>query len=139
MRLAQLHIFLLYQVLVTGRHFANHCLGLLIPVGVEAIFFSPLIFFCLQMGGASSYNTQFLSHPGPRGPPGMASSGMVGSRPPSMGGMYGSQGQRMPQHNVYPGGQQGPPVRHQQGLKRPYTSEVSIPDVLLYIRRQTRR
>ncbi|XP_026130091.1 zinc finger MIZ domain-containing protein 2-like isoform X1 [Carassius auratus] len=74
------------------------------------------------MGGASSYNTQFLSHSGPRGPPGMAPSGMVGSRPPSMGPMYAQQGQRMPQHPGYPGGQQGPP-RHQQGLKRPYNSD----------------
>lgn len=80
--------------------------------------------FALQMGGASSYNTQFLSHSGPRGPPGMAPSGMVGSRPPSMGPMYPQQGQRLPQHPVYPGGQQGPP-RHQQGLKRPYNSDVS--------------
>lgn len=76
------------------------------------------------MGGASSYNTQFMPHPGPRGPPGMASSGMVGSRPPSMAGMYGSQGQRMPQHSGYPAGQQGPPPRLQQGMKRPYNSEV---------------
>lgn len=80
--------------------------------------------FSLQMGGASSYNTQFLSHSGPRGPPGMAPSGMVGSRPPSMGPMYPQQGQRLPQHPVYPGGQQGPP-RHQQSLKRPYNSDVS--------------
>uniref|UniRef100_A0A8B9KV86 Zinc finger, MIZ-type containing 2 n=1 Tax=Astyanax mexicanus TaxID=7994 RepID=A0A8B9KV86_ASTMX len=78
---------------------------------------------CLFMGGASSYNTQFLSHSGPRGPPAMAPSGMVGSRPPSMGPMYASQGQRLPQHSGYPGGQQGPPPRHQQGLKRPYNSE----------------
>lgn len=84
-----------------------------------------LLLFAVQMGGASSYNTQFMPHPGPRGPPGMASSGMVSSRPPSMGAMYGSQGQRMPQHSGYPGGQQGPPPRHQQGLKRPYNSEVS--------------
>lgn len=77
------------------------------------------------MGGASSYNTQFLSHTGPRGPPGMAPSGMVGSRPPSMAPMYATQGQRLSQHSGYPGGQQGPPVRHQQGLKRPYNSEVS--------------
>ncbi|KAG9332037.1 hypothetical protein JZ751_016224, partial [Albula glossodonta] len=31
-------------------------------------------------------------------------------------------GQRMPQHQGYPGGQQGPP-RSQQGLKRPYNAE----------------
>ncbi|KAL2099794.1 hypothetical protein ACEWY4_004188 [Coilia grayii] len=75
------------------------------------------------MGGASSYNTQFLSHSGPRGPPGMGPGGMVGARPPSMGPMYGpAQGQRMPQHPGYPSAQQGPP-RHQQGLKRPYSSD----------------
>ncbi|XP_076140152.1 zinc finger MIZ domain-containing protein 2 isoform X2 [Alosa pseudoharengus] len=80
------------------------------------------------MGGASSYNTQFLSHSGPRGPPGMGPGGMgpggmVGARgPPSMGPMYGpAQGQRMPQHPGY-AGQPGPP-RHQQGLKRPYNSD----------------
>lgn len=85
-------------------------------------------------GGPSSYSTQFLSHPGPqqggpRGPPGMSPSGMVQSRPgqhPSMGGMgYPShpsqgQGQRMSQqHPGYPAGQQ-------QGLKRPYQSEVHL-------------
>lgn len=101
--------------------------GLLGLMGVGSFFVVLLLFFffVLQMGGASSYNTQFMPHPGPRGPPGMASSTMVGSRPPTMGGMYGSQGQRMPQHSGYPGGQQGPPPRHQQGLKRPYNSEVS--------------
>ncbi|XP_067114718.1 zinc finger MIZ domain-containing protein 2 isoform X1 [Osmerus mordax] len=74
-----------------------------------------------QMGGASSYSNQFLSHPGPRGPSGMAASGMVASRPgppTSMGGIYPthpSQAPRMPQHGGYPGGP--------QGLKRPYNSE----------------
>uniref|UniRef100_A0A1A8F6R6 Zinc finger, MIZ-type containing 2 n=2 Tax=Nothobranchius korthausae TaxID=1143690 RepID=A0A1A8F6R6_9TELE len=74
-----------------------------------------------QMGGASSYGTQFLSHSGPRGPPGMNPGGMVPSRPgppPSTGGLYSShpaQAQRMPQHGGYPGGQ--------QGLKRPFHSE----------------
>ncbi|KAM4634984.1 zinc finger MIZ domain-containing protein 2 isoform 3-T3 [Polymixia lowei] len=74
-----------------------------------------------QMGGASSYNTQFLSHSGPRGPPGMNPGGMVPSRPGpphSTGGLYPShpgQTQRMPQHGGYPGGQ--------QGLKRPFHSE----------------
>ncbi|KAM3873719.1 zinc finger MIZ domain-containing protein 2-like [Diretmus argenteus] len=71
-----------------------------------------------QMGGTSSYSTQFLSHP--RGPPGMSPGGMVPSRPgppPSIGGMYPShpaQAQRMPQHGGYPG---------QQGHKRPFHSE----------------
>ncbi|XP_065821371.1 zinc finger MIZ domain-containing protein 2 isoform X1 [Labrus bergylta] len=70
-----------------------------------------------QMGGASSYSTQFLSHSGPRGPPGMVSSRT--GPPPSSGGMYPShpaQGQKMPQHGGgYPGGH--------QGLKRPFHSE----------------
>ncbi|KAI1900923.1 hypothetical protein AGOR_G00054830 [Albula goreensis] len=75
-----------------------------------------------QMGGASSYNSQFMPQSGPRGPPGMAPTGMVPSRPPSMGPMYSTQGQRMPQHAGYAGGHQGPP-RPQQGLKRSYNSE----------------
>ncbi|XP_015221294.1 zinc finger MIZ domain-containing protein 2 isoform X2 [Lepisosteus oculatus] len=74
------------------------------------------------MGGASSYNSQFLPHSGPRGPPGMTATGMGPSRPPSMAPLYNSQGQRLPQHPGYPGGPQGPP-RPQQGLKRPYNSE----------------
>lgn len=121
----------LCPVHVSGRQISSHCFKPARSDGrrgffvVLLLFFSFSFFFALQMGGASSYNTQFMPHPGPRGPPGMASSGMVGSRPPSMGGMYSSQGQRMPQHSGYPGGQQGPPPRHQQGLKRPYNSEVS--------------
>ncbi|KAJ8379264.1 hypothetical protein SKAU_G00000420 [Synaphobranchus kaupii] len=75
-----------------------------------------------QMGGASSYNSQFMPQSGPRGPPGMAPTGMVPSRPPSMGPMYTTQGQRLPQHPGYPVGHQGPP-RPQQGLKRSYNSE----------------
>uniref|UniRef100_A0A4W5KWZ0 Zinc finger MIZ-type containing 2 n=1 Tax=Hucho hucho TaxID=62062 RepID=A0A4W5KWZ0_9TELE len=75
-----------------------------------------------QMGG-TGYNTQFMQHPGPRGPPGMSLAGMGPARPPSMGPMYGApQGQRMPQHPGYPGAQHGPP-RPQQGLKRPYNAE----------------
>lgn len=54
----------------------------------------------------------------------MAASGMGPARPSSMGPMYVAQGQRLPQHPGYHGGQQGPP-RPQQGLKRPYGSEVS--------------
>ncbi|KAI3362465.1 hypothetical protein L3Q82_012756 [Scortum barcoo] len=68
------------------------------------------------MGGASSYSTQFLSHSGPRGPPGMVSSRP--GPPPSTGGLYPShpaQAQKMPPHGGYPGGQ--------QGLKRPFHSE----------------
>ncbi|TRY65964.1 hypothetical protein DNTS_034102 [Danionella cerebrum] len=75
------------------------------------------------MGGGSSYNPQFVSHPGPRGAPGLSPGAMGGSRTPSMGPMYGAQGQRAPpQHPGYPGGQPGP-VRNQQSLKRPYSSE----------------
>ncbi|KAG5834448.1 hypothetical protein ANANG_G00261620 [Anguilla anguilla] len=74
------------------------------------------------MGGASSYNSQFLPPSGPRGPSGMAPTNMVPSRAQSMGPMYSTQGQRLPQHQGYPGGQQGPP-RPQQGLKRPYNAE----------------
>uniref|UniRef100_A0A8C9ZQN1 Zinc finger MIZ-type containing 2 n=1 Tax=Sander lucioperca TaxID=283035 RepID=A0A8C9ZQN1_SANLU len=69
-----------------------------------------------QMGGASSYSTQFLSHAGPRGPPGMVSS-RPGPPPPG-GGLYPShpaQAQKMAQHGGYPG--------QQQGLKRPFHSE----------------
>uniref|UniRef100_A0A3P8ZS76 SP-RING-type domain-containing protein n=1 Tax=Esox lucius TaxID=8010 RepID=A0A3P8ZS76_ESOLU len=74
-----------------------------------------------QMGGAPGYNSQFMQHPGPRGPPGMSPAGMGPTRPPSMGQMYGApQGQRLPQHPGYPGAQQGHP-RPQQGLKRPYS------------------
>ncbi|XP_056874941.1 zinc finger MIZ domain-containing protein 2 isoform X1 [Takifugu flavidus] len=70
-----------------------------------------------QMGGASSYSTQFLSHSSPRGPP----PGMVSSRPglpPTSTGLYPShpaQTQKMSQHGGYPGGQ--------QGLKRSFHSE----------------
>ena len=82
--------------------------------------------------GGSAYNQQFMSHAGPRGPPGMSQGGMGPGQsraPPSMGQMYGPGGpaQRMAQHPNYgPGPQQGP-LRPQQGLKRPYNSEVSGP------------
>ncbi|KPP62200.1 zinc finger MIZ domain-containing protein 2-like [Scleropages formosus] len=75
-----------------------------------------------QMGAGSPYNSQFLPHSGPRGPPGMAPAGIGPARGPSMGPMYAAQGQRLPQQPGYPAGQQGPP-RPQQGLKRPYSSE----------------
>lgn len=86
-------------------------------------FLAVVLPFPSQMGGASSYSTQFLSHSGPRGPPGMNPGGMVPSRPgppPSAGSLYPShpaQTQKMGQHGGYPGGQ--------QGLKRPFHSEVS--------------
>uniref|UniRef100_A0A3Q3MSV4 Zinc finger MIZ domain-containing protein 2-like n=1 Tax=Mastacembelus armatus TaxID=205130 RepID=A0A3Q3MSV4_9TELE len=85
-----------------------------------------------QMGGPA-YNNQFMSHSGPRGPPGMAHGGMGPGPgptrgPPSMGPMYGPGAgpQRVPQHPNYgPGPQQGHP-RPPQGLKRPYNSEFAL-------------
>uniref|UniRef100_A0A8C5EZJ1 Zinc finger MIZ domain-containing protein 2-like n=1 Tax=Gouania willdenowi TaxID=441366 RepID=A0A8C5EZJ1_GOUWI len=79
-----------------------------------------------QMGGPSSYSTQFLAHSGPRGPPGMNPGGMnpggmVPPRPgppPSSAGLYPSHpvpSQRTPQHGGYPASQ--------QGVKRPFHSE----------------
>lgn len=90
--------------------------------------------FVCQMGGPA-YNNQFMAHSGPRGPPGMAPGGMGPGPgptrgPPSMGSMYGPGGgpQRVPQHPNYgPGPQQGH-LRPPQGLKRPYSSEVSLSD-----------
>uniref|UniRef100_A0AAQ4RUP2 SP-RING-type domain-containing protein n=1 Tax=Gasterosteus aculeatus aculeatus TaxID=481459 RepID=A0AAQ4RUP2_GASAC len=82
-----------------------------------------------QMGG-QAYNNQYMTHSGPRGPPGMATGGMgpgpgPNRGPPSMGPMYGPGGgpQRVPQHPGYgPGPQQGH-LRPPQGLKRHYSSE----------------
>uniref|UniRef100_A0A8D3B785 SP-RING-type domain-containing protein n=1 Tax=Scophthalmus maximus TaxID=52904 RepID=A0A8D3B785_SCOMX len=85
-----------------------------------------------QMGG-QAYNSQFMAHSGPRGPPGGMGPGGMGPGPgptrgpPSMGPMYGPGGgpQRVPQHPNYgPGPQQGH-LRPPQGLKRPYSSEVN--------------
>lgn len=86
--------------------------------------------------GGPAYNNQFMTHSGPRGPPGMAPGGMGPGPgptrgPPSMGPMYGPGGgpQRVPQHpqhpNYGPGPQQGH-LRAPQGLKRPYNSEVRV-------------
>ncbi|KAJ8286385.1 hypothetical protein GJAV_G00038690 [Gymnothorax javanicus] len=66
------------------------------------------------MGGASSYGSQFLPPSGPRGP-----AGMLSSRVPSM---YSTQGQRLPQHQGYTVGPQGP-QHSSQGLKRHYNAE----------------
>lgn len=72
-----------------------------------------------QMGGASSYSTQFLSHSGPRGSLGINPGGMGTTRHVhSPGSLYPShhpQVQKMPPHGSYSGGQ--------QGLKRPFQSE----------------
>lgn len=92
-----------------------------ISVLSKLLFFSTVVLALnLQMGGASSYSTQFLPHSGPRGPP----PGMVSSRaglPPTNAGLYPShpaQSQKMSQHGGYPGGQ--------QGLKRSFHSEVCM-------------
>ncbi|XP_077593077.1 zinc finger MIZ domain-containing protein 2 isoform X1 [Stigmatopora nigra] len=75
-----------------------------------------------QMGGASSYNPQFMSHAGTRGPPAMNQGSMVSGRPgatlPSGGGLY-------PPH---PGASQkmhggGGYSTATQGLKRTFHSE----------------
>ncbi|XP_043940162.1 zinc finger MIZ domain-containing protein 2 isoform X1 [Protopterus annectens] len=90
-----------------------------------------------QMGASQPYNSQFMSHSGPRGPPtmsggvtsagiggvmgpsGMSPMGMNSSRPPGINTIYGTQ--RMPQHG-YPGPPQAQQIpRH--GIKRPYGSE----------------
>jgi len=83
-----------------------------------------------QMGGPA-YNNQFMAHSGPRGPSGMAPGGMGPGPgptrgPPSMGPMYAAGGvpQRVPQHPNYGPGPQQAHLRPQQGLKRPYNSEV---------------
>ncbi|XP_054612532.1 zinc finger MIZ domain-containing protein 2-like isoform X3 [Dunckerocampus dactyliophorus] len=73
-----------------------------------------------QMGGASAYSTQFLSHSGPRGPPGMNPGGMIparpGPQPPSSGGLYPPHpGPTQKMHGGYPGAP--------QGLKRTFHSE----------------
>lgn len=96
--------------------------------GKDPVNFITFLFFFsfpFQLGGTSSYSTQFLSHAGPRGPPGMNPGGMISSRsglPPSTGGLYPSHPahiQRIPHQGGYPGGQ--------QGLKRPFHSEVCDP------------
>uniref|UniRef100_A0AAV2IS61 SP-RING-type domain-containing protein n=1 Tax=Knipowitschia caucasica TaxID=637954 RepID=A0AAV2IS61_KNICA len=68
-----------------------------------------------QMGGPS-YSTQFLSHSGPRGPPAMNPGGMGANRHGSLYPPHPSQMQKIPPHGNYSGGQ--------QGLKRPFHSEV---------------
>uniref|UniRef100_A0A3B4B6W7 SP-RING-type domain-containing protein n=1 Tax=Periophthalmus magnuspinnatus TaxID=409849 RepID=A0A3B4B6W7_9GOBI len=68
--------------------------------------------------GAPGYSPQFMS--GPRGP-GMGPG--PNRAPQSMGPMFGGGPQRLPQHPNY-GPQQGAHLRQQQGLKRPYNSEV---------------
>lgn len=81
--------------------------------------------------GGPAYNNQFISHSGPRGPPGMAPGGMgpgpgPNRGPPSMGPMYGPTGgpQRVPQHPNYGPSPQQAHMRPPQGIKRPYNSEV---------------
>ncbi|XP_077352633.1 zinc finger MIZ domain-containing protein 2 isoform X2 [Festucalex cinctus] len=86
-----------------------------------------------QMGGASSYSPQFMSHGGPhggpRGPPTMNQGGMVSSRPgpvpPSGGGLYPPHpgpAQKMHAGGGGVGGSGGYPGGT-QGLKRTFHSE----------------
>ncbi|XP_067857413.1 zinc finger MIZ domain-containing protein 1-like isoform X5 [Heptranchias perlo] len=95
------------------------------------------------ISAAQSYNNQYMTHSGPRGPPqmsaGMTTGGMAGamgpsgishmsmnhSRPPGINPMFSAQSQRMPQHG-YPGPR---PTQQMpgQGVKRPYVSEQSYP------------
>lgn len=92
--------------------------------------------FSFQMGAGPSFSSQFLQHGGTRGSSSMS--------PASMGGLLGPSGvspvsvnharaasmaplhpgQRLPQHG-FPGPVQAPPLPR-QGLKRGYSSEVSI-------------
>lgn len=91
-----------------------------------------------QMGPAQTYSSQFMSQPGPRGPPGGMNPAGMGSAmsSPTMGGPpmgmnqnrvpgmgpYGAHGQRIPQQG-YPGGPR--PGMPMQAMKRPYPGEVS--------------
>ena len=94
------------------------------------------VILCVCQMGGPGYNNQFMTHSGPRGPPGMAPGGMGPGPgptrgPPSMGPMYGPGGgpQRVPQHPQHPNYGPGPQQAHlraPQGLKRPYNSEVSV-------------
>lgn len=84
-----------------------------------------LMHVCMCQMGGPAYNNQFMAHSGPRAPPGGMGPGPGPTRgPASMGPMYGPGvgPQRVPQYG--PGPQQGH-LRPPQGLKRPYTSEVS--------------
>uniref|UniRef100_A0A8C3A6Y9 Zinc finger, MIZ-type containing 1a n=1 Tax=Cyclopterus lumpus TaxID=8103 RepID=A0A8C3A6Y9_CYCLU len=91
-----------------------------------------------QMGPSQTYNSQFMTQSGPRGPPGGMNPASMGSpmNNPNMSGPpmgmsqartpgmvpFGAHGQRMPQQG-YPGGpRQGMPM---QGMKRPYPGEAS--------------
>ncbi|XP_069773765.1 zinc finger MIZ domain-containing protein 1-like isoform X3 [Narcine bancroftii] len=95
------------------------------------------------INAAQSYNSQYMSHSGPRGSPqmstGMTTGGMAGalgpssishmslshSRGPGINPMFSGQSQRMPQHGYAASrpAQQMPG----QGVKRPYVSEQSYP------------
>ncbi|XP_056291294.1 zinc finger MIZ domain-containing protein 1a isoform X3 [Pseudoliparis swirei] len=91
-----------------------------------------------QMGSSQTYNSQFMTQSGPRGPPGGMNPASMGSpmNNPNMSGPpmgmsqartpgmvpFGAHGQRMPQQG-YPGGpRQGMPM---QGMKRPCPGEAS--------------
>lgn len=91
------------------------------------------------MGAGQAFNSQFLQHGGPRGPSvpssmtpagvggllgpsGMSPMGMNPTRAAGMAPLYA--GQRLPQHG-YPGPPQAQPLPR-QGVKRAYSSEVSV-------------
>lgn len=87
--------------------------------------------FSSQMGSGPSFSSQFLQHGGARGsssvggllgPSGMSPVGMNHARAASMAPLHA--GQRLPQHG-FPGPVQAPPLPR-QGLKRGYSSEVSV-------------
>ncbi|XP_072342147.1 LOW QUALITY PROTEIN: zinc finger MIZ domain-containing protein 1-like [Scyliorhinus torazame] len=95
------------------------------------------------ISSAQPYNSQYMTHSGPRGPTqmstGMATGGVAGamgpagmshmsmghSRPPGINAMFSAQNQRMPQHGYLASRptQQIPG----QGVKRPFVNEQSYP------------
>lgn len=95
--------------------------------------------FSPQMGAGQAFNNQFLQHGGPRGPSVPSSmnpaavggllgpSGLNPTRATGMAPLYA--GQRLPQHG-YPGPPQAQPLPR-QGVKRAYSSEVSVRTTLV--------
>ncbi|XP_078095356.1 zinc finger MIZ domain-containing protein 1-like isoform X3 [Mustelus asterias] len=90
---------------------------------------------------AQPYNSQYMTHSGPRGPAqmstGMAAAGVAGamgpsgmshvsmshSRPPGINAMFSAQNQRMPQHGYL--GTRPTQQIPGQGVKRPFVNEPS--------------
>lgn len=101
-----------------------------VRVGLDSRFFSS------QMGAGPAFSSQFLQHGGARGsssmspasvggllgPSGVSPVGMNHARAASMAPLHA--GQRLPQHG-FPGPVQAAPLPR-QGLKRGYSSEVSL-------------